>query len=419
MQAMLFRVALCCCLFAVSSGTVVADSNWPGWRGPTADGHSSESGFPVKWDNSSVTWQVPLPGVGQSSPTIWGEQMFLTTALDGGRQRMVFCVDRNNGQILWKHIAWTGQPERSHDMNGHASATCATDGEHVYAFFGQGGGVHCYTVDGAHVWSKNLGPFFVESGWGTAACPVIVGDLVIQNCDADRDARIVALDKLTGDKVWEKPRDNFRGWSTPILIQASNRQELVLNGHTGVRAYNPLSGEEYWFCKSFNGRGTPTVTPGSDGLLHVVNGLSGDFYSIRPGGSGDVTATHMAWHTERKGRDLPSPIRIGDHVFVVGHRGGIMSCYNATTGLELWKARLGDTYSASPISYDGLALFINESGETVVFKPGDKANLIAKNKVGTSAEEIFRATITPSDGQLFIRSNTNLYCIGERTSGTR
>jgi outer membrane protein assembly factor BamB len=273
-------------LFAVSA--VEAEGDWPRWRGPQGDGHSRETGLRVEWSKDSVTWKTRLKGEGHSSPVVQGERIFLTTALDEGRQRMVVCLDRNDGRILWEQIAWTGEPEPTHKMTGWAAATCVTDGERVYAFFGRGG-LHCYTVDGEHVWSKDLGVF--EGPWGTAASPVIVGDLVIQNCDADRDAYIIALDKRTGRVVWKTDREDYRGWSTPVLIQADERDELVLNGHTGVRAYDPETGRELWYCAGFAGRGEPTATP-AHGLLYMVNGLRGNVYAVRPGGNGTVTTTH-------------------------------------------------------------------------------------------------------------------------------
>jgi len=248
-----------------------------------------------------------LKGRGQSSPIFWDERIFLTTASSDGRERQVVCLNRNDGRTLWEKTAWTGEPESLHKMNTWASPTCATDGERVYAFFGRGGGIFCYSLDGELVWSKELGTF--EGPWGTAASPLLVGNLVIQNCDADKDAYIVGLDKKTGQEVWRTPRDNFRGWSTPILVKVGDHEEVVVNGHTGPKGYDPATGKELWYCKSFNGRGEPTVTPGPGGLLCVINGLKGDIYAIRPGGQGTVTETHMAWHSPRKtGRDLPSPI---------------------------------------------------------------------------------------------------------------
>ena len=155
-----------------STASLAAEANWPSWRGPRGDGHSAESGLPTRWDASSVVWKTPLKGRGQSSPSIWGDRIFLTSALQDGKQRLVFCVDARDGRVIWEHMAWTGEPEKSHVMNGWASATCATDGEVVVAFFGLGG-LHAYTLDGQPLWSRDLGPF--EGPWGTAASPLIVG----------------------------------------------------------------------------------------------------------------------------------------------------------------------------------------------------------------------------------------------------
>lgn len=408
----LTKLLLCLSLFGSNlfDDAARAEYNWPRWRGPQQDGHSPESDLPVKWDNASPAWRVRLPGQGQSSPVIWGERLFLTSSLEGGKQRLVFCVDRNSGKVLWQHVAWTGEPEPSHIMNGWASATCATDGELVFAFFGRGG-LHCYSVDGKHQWSRDLGRF--ESPWGVSACPILVGDLLIQNGDADADAFFMGLDKKTGKTVWNTPRPNNRGWSTPIAIQSNGHTEVVVNGHAGVRAYDPATGKELWFCKSFNGRGEPTVTPAGE-LLCTVNGLSGDLYAIRAGGSGDVTGSHMAWHTPRKGnRDCPSPIVIGDHMLVMDMK-GIVTCYQPSTGKELWKHRIGGNFSASPIAAGGLAYFISEAGTTFIIKPGDQPEVIAENPLEAAPQELFRASISPSDGQLFIRSTGELMVIGKR-----
>lgn len=386
--------------------------NWPRWRGPLENGHSEELGLPVAFEAKDIVTKVPLQGIGQSSPVVWGEKVFLTSALDSGKKRVVFCLDRTSGKTLWEHVAWTGEPEPSHVMNGWASATCVTDGEVVVAFFGKGG-LHGYSVDGKLLWSKNLGPF--ESPWGVASCPIIVGDLLIQAGDADKDAFIAAFNKKTGEQVWSTPRPNNRGWSTPILIDAAGRQELVVNGHAGVMAYDPKTGKELWFCKSFNGRGEPTVTP-AGGLLCAVNGLSGDVYAIKPGGTGDVTKTHMAWHTPRKtNRDCPSPIVIGDSMLIMDMK-GIVTCYQPSTGTEVWKHRIGGNFSASPIAANGLAYFIGEDGTVIAIKPGSEPNIVAQSKIAGADGELFRASITPCEGQLLIRSTTNLYVVGERKS---
>jgi len=391
--------------------TARADDNWPQWRGPHGDGHSHDKNVPLRWDAKSIVWKTRLPGIGQSTPVVWGDRLFVTSALDEGKKRLVFCLDRHKGTILWQREAWSGDPELSHKMNGWASATCATDGERVVAFFGKGG-LHCFAMDGKPLWSRDLGAF--PGPWGTAGCPIIVGDLVIQNCDAAETASIAGIDKRTGKIVWQTPRPAplRGGWSTPVLVQAEQRQELVLNGETMVTAYDPATGKELWSCKSFAGRGEPTVTPGN-GLIYVINGLAGDIYSIRPGGAGDITQTHMAWHTPRKGgRDQPSPILVGNYL-VVADMKGVTACYDSKTGKELWKERLRGAFSSSPIAAHGLVYFQNEAGETFVLEPGSALKVVAENSLGAEGE-MFRAGLAPSGGQMFTRSHTHVYCIGRQ-----
>jgi outer membrane protein assembly factor BamB len=201
------------------------------------------------------------------------------------------------------------------------------------------------------------------------------------------------------------------------LIDANGRSELVLNGHNGVTAYNPLTGKELWFCKSFNGRGEPTITPAGS-VLCAVNGLAGDIYAVRPGGSGDVTESRMAWHTPRRGgRDTPSPIAI-DRYIVVTDMKGVATCYDSETGREYWKERIFGEISSSPIAANDLAYFQDEHGNTVVLKPGPKLDIVARNSLGTKSDELFRASLTPVTGGFLSRSNTVLYRIGgERLAG--
>jgi outer membrane protein assembly factor BamB len=392
----------------VSTAILAADSNWPRWRGPRGDGHTAESDLPTRWDASSVVWKTPLKGRGQASPTIWRDRIFLTTALEDGKQRLVFCVDAQQGQILWEHVAWTGTPEPSHAMNGWASATCATDGEVVVAFFGKGG-LHAYSVDGQPLWSRDLGPF--EGPWGSAASPVVIGDLVIQNGDSDREAFLEAFDRKTGKTIWRRPRPEHRGWNTPILIQRGGRDQLVLNGHTGVTAYDPAKGSELWFTKNSSGRGEPTVTPGAE-FLYVVCGLGGDMYAVRPGDA--ANPPQVIWTAPRRGgRDLSAPIVVGNYVIVTSLN-GIATCYDATTGKDLWKERLNGQFSSSPIAIGGLVFYQNEAGETVVIEPGPALLVVARNTLGPVTDELFRASLTPCGGKIYSRSNKCLYCIGVR-----
>jgi outer membrane protein assembly factor BamB len=393
-----------------------ADANWPMWRGPEGNGHSTETELPVRWDAKSVVWKTPLKGRGNSTPVIWGERIFLTAALDSGKKRLVMCISRKDGKLLWEQEAWTGTPEASHNMNGWASPSCATDGERVVAFFGKGG-LHCYSIEGKHLWSRDLGAF--PGPWGTGASPIIVGGLVIQNCDAQGTSSLAGLDKQTGKTVWQTPRPALErgGWSSPIVIDTGKRQEIVLNGEKAVIAYDPSTGKELWRCKSFAGRGEPSVTFGK-GLVYAVNGQPGDIYAIRPGGEGDVTATHMAWHTPRSGgRDQPSPIQVGDYL-IVANMDGMATCYESATGKVLWKERLGGRFTSAPLAAGGLVYFQNEAGETFAIEPGPKMKPAASNTLSAPKAEIFRASLCPCDGRMYSRSDHTLYCIAAEKRGS-
>lgn len=406
-----FNLALTFFCWIVLIDPVSGDANWPRFRGPDGTGHTAEKGLPVSWDAKAVVWKTALKGQGQSVPVIWGDRIFLTSAEENGKQRLVICVDRKNGKILWEQVAWKGTPEASHAMNGWASATCATDGEHVIASFGKGG-LHCYTVEGKHVWSRELGEFKSQTKRGTAASPVLVGNLVIQNGDSESDPFLFGIAKITGKTVWKVDRPALEGYSTPILVSAKDKQELVLNGDPFVAGYDPATGKQLWTCKSFAPRGEPTPTY-ANGIIYVINGQPGDIYAVRPGGSGDVTSTHMVWHTPRKsGRDQPSPIVSGDYL-LVSNMEGVINCYDVKAGKDLWKDRISTArVSASPVAAEGKVYFINESGQVIVVEPGKELKVVAKNTVGSEANEVFRSTPTPCGGQFFIRSDRVLYCVG-------
>ncbi len=389
-----------------------AESNWTRFRGPLGTGHSEDTNVPTKWDEKAVVWKTELKGSGQSSVVNWGDQLFLTSSNETGEERYVISLDKKTGNVLWERSVSVSAPESTHKMNSWATPTCVTDGERVVAFFGPGG-LHCFDMEGTPLWSKpDLGTF--TGSWGIAASPIIYGDTVIQNCDTEGPSSIVALDKKTGDVVWkadrgEKPKG---GWSTPILIETDSGTQLILNGEEGVQAYNPQTGEELWFCAGFNGRGSP-VPDFANGQLYVVNGKPGNTYVVKPDGKGDVTKSHMVWNARRQGgRDLPSPAVV-DNFVLISSMSGILTCYDAKTGEDYFTERLDAAISASPLKANGLVYFQAESGEVIVVKPGKELEIVSRNPLGASEEEIFRATLVPIDGQLFARSDKVLYCIGQ------
>ena len=400
-------------MLAIAAPVAAADTNWPRLRGPDGVGAApADAAVPVTWDAASVVWKTDLPGIGQSSPVVWGDRVFLTASKDDGRERVVFAVDRHTGKLLWEQSAWKGEPEKTHKMNGWATPTCATDGTHVWAWFGKAG-VHCYTVGGGHVWSRQLGEFITKNARGVASSPVLVGDVLFVNGDSESDPFLFGLDKATGKTLWKADRPPAEGYSTPVVVAAGGRTEVVLNGDTFVAAYDAATGKPWWTCRAFAGRGEPMPAVGPDGTVYVVNGLPGDVYAVRPGGTGDVTKAHMAWHTRRnEGRDEPSPVVVGDYL-LVANMGGILTCYDAKAGRELWKERLGKgAMTAAPLAAGGKAYFVFETGETVVVEPGPKPKVVARNTtVGQGQGELFRASPAPVGDRLYLRSDRVLYCL--------
>jgi outer membrane protein assembly factor BamB len=332
----------------------------------------------------------------------------------GELERLVLCLDRRTGKVLWQRSASVGEAESNHRMNTFATPTCACDGQRVAAFFGRGG-LHCFDMTGKKIWSRDLGKF--PGPWGTAASPIILNDMVIQNCDAEGDSYIIAVNKHNGETLWQTSRgQNPRGgWSTPIVIDADSKREITLNGEHGVTGYDPATGKQLWFCQGFNGRGTPS--PVFDGkLLYVVTAKPGDTFALRPGGSGDVTDSHMVWHTPRDGgRNLSSPALLGEYLLTFT-MSGIGTCYESSTGKHVWTERLEGSFTASPVVAGELLYIQNEAGQTLVIRPGQELDIVARNDLGAVDGEIFRSSPGISDGQIFFRSDRALYCVEKVSS---
>ncbi|MEC7566603.1 MAG: PQQ-binding-like beta-propeller repeat protein [Planctomycetota bacterium] len=387
-----------------------AETNWTQWRGMQCNGLSDARNVPQQFSTDSIIWKTQIPGRGQSSPVYWEDTVFITSALQNGTQRAVFAVDRSNGKIRWQKVVWQGEAEETHAMNNRASSTCVTDGKQVVAFFGKAG-LHSLDVETGKIqWSRDLGNF--DGPWGTGASPIFVGELVVQNCDADNESWIMAFSRTNGETVWKTKRDTVRGWSTPILFKQDGQTEIIINGHSKVVSYNPSDGHENWQCTASAGRGTPTLAMTSSAVISVP-GRSGTMVAIRPGGTGDVTGKREVWRVPRTGgRDLPSPIVVGEYVIVTRLRPGLISCYRVSDGSELWTTRVSGAFSSSPIAINGIVYTVTESGSIVVFKPGEKYVPISTNEIGADLEEIFRATPAAFDGHLLVRSDQYLYCLG-------
>jgi outer membrane protein assembly factor BamB len=413
---------------APAQAPVPKAAHWAQWRGPGGQGHSDDKDVPLVWgEKKNLLWKAPLPGAGNSTPIVWGDRVFLTAASARGAERYVLCLRAGDGKLLWKRTATRGvPPERTHAWNGHASPSCTTDGTHVYAFFGTPG-LFCYDFEGKEVWKHDFGTFYSEAGWGTAASPFLFEDLVIQNCDNDGGPNaapqaLVALDKKTGKVRWSAPRNQGRGFSTPRLMPvAGGRVDLVLNGPLGVWGYDPRTGKERWHCDRTDPRdqarfGEPM--PVNDGeRLFVVSGRPGPYQVLRLPGDGDVTRSHLVKQGARRGhRDVASPLIFDGRVYVADNK-AVLSCYELRSGKELYAARIGNGTNkalASPVAVRGKLLFPLDDGVTVVVEPGPALKVVGRNRLGDGTGLDFGASPAVAGGRLFLRSQSYLYCIGEK-----
>jgi hypothetical protein len=407
-------------LFLLASAALAGD--WPSWRGPRGDGTSDESNLPLHWSaTENVHWKTPLPGKGHSSPIVSGDRVFVTTCLENQQKRLLLCLDRRDGRVLWERVVLTAPLERLHALNSRASSTPATDGRHVYVPFLASPDVQvaCYDYDGNKVWQQSPGRFYSVHGF--CSSPVLYKDLVIVNCDQDAEAYIVALDKATGAERWRADRPNrTRSYCPPVVFDVASRKQLVLSGSKCVASYDPDTGKQLWIVDGPTEQFVASLVQ-QDNLVFLTAGYpTYHLMAIRADGTGDVTKTHVAWHdatTRRGAAYVPSPILHGGQLYVVSDEGWL-NCVDARTGKQLWKERLGRKHSASPVSAGGFLYFVDDNGETWVVKPGEKLHVVGRNKLG---EECY-ASPAVAHGQLFLRTVNYLYCIGtvdRRTIGGR
>jgi outer membrane protein assembly factor BamB len=407
-----FSTYLTVCLLLLPL-TARAGDNWPGWRGPRGDGISDESNVPLRWSKTeNIAWKTDIPGKGHSSPVIWGDRIFLTSCIENDGQRVLLCLDRKKGTILWQKTVLTCPLEKKHSQNSFASSTPATDGEHVYVTFLEAPKyeVYCYDFNGKLVWSKTPGEF--HSVHGFCSPPILYKDTIILNADQDApmgtESYLVALDKATGAQKWRTDRPNHtRSYCPPLLIDAAGKKQLVFSGSKCVASYDPDTGKNIWIVKGPTEQFVASLVYAHDILFLTYGFPKLGVMAIKPDGSGDVTNSHVLYNISPGGGYVPSPIADGDYFFVVKDD-GIGFCYEAKTGKRQWSERMGKKFHASPISAGGHLFFPDDEGTTWVLKPGPKFEVVAKNALG---EECY-ASPAVARGQIFLRTQGHLYCIG-------
>lgn len=380
---------------------------WPRLRGFSGQGQTSLDDLPCTWsDTENIRWRSPLPGVGNSSPIVWGDRLYVTAAPEDGRERHLVCLDIRDGAALWtRTLTAPGENvEKLYWKNTYASPTPITDGERVFVFLGNAG-LHAFDFDGNRLWSRDLGEFPTMHGPGTS--PVVYQNLVILLQDQTRGETLFeAFDVATGETVWKATRPNSACWSTPVLLRVGDRDELVHNGSHEVVGYDPRTGVELWRCSGTTRESIPSIVVG-DHRLYSTSGRNGPTLAIRPGGNGDVSETHLLWRMIRGGPHVPSPVFHSGHLYQVNDT-GILTCLNATDGGVVWQNRLQGRFSMSPLLFGEKLLVTNEDGLSFVAKASPEYNLLAEYDLKVP----IRATPAVVGERLYFRTHSEILCVG-------
>jgi len=438
---------------ALPGNAIAPEIHWPTFRGPNASGIAEGFATPTKWNvpaGENVKWKTPIPGLAHSSPVIWGNQLFITTAISGqtnatlrvglygdiksveddtSHKWMIYCLDKRTGKILWEQVAYTGVPKiKRHPKSTHASSTPATDGKRVVAMFGSEG-LFCYDMKGKLLWKKDLG--VLDSGfymvpaaqWGFGSSPIIFEDKVFLQCDVQKGSFVAAFSLKDGKEIWRTSREDVPTWSSPTVYRSGDRKLLLLNGYKHIGGYDAATGKEVWRLKGGGDIPVPTPIVAHD-LVFITNahGRMAPIYAIRLDATGDISlgenATsnqYVAWSLPRDGAYMITPLVYGDYLYC-SKENGVLNCLEAKTGTRVYQERMGDGksgFTASPVAAAGKLYYSSEDGDIYVIKAGPKFELLAKNQMG----EICMATPAISEGTLYFRTQGHVVAITERPGG--
>src|SRR6266536_535243 len=425
-------------------------ASWPSFRGPQASGMAERQNLPDRWDGKTrenILWRTPIPGLAHSSPVVWGNRIFITSAVssepnasfrpglygdgdaskDRSRHRwMIYALDKHSGKMLWERVAHQGEPvDKRHIKSTYANSTPATDGRIVVAWFGSQG-VFAYDVNGRFRWKVDLGRLDLGAydiptyEWGPASSPIIWNNLVMLQCDTQSDSFILALDANSGKTVWKTERDELPSWGTPTVAMTSVGPVLVANASNYIRGYDPRTGKELWRLGGSSKITAPTPVF-SDDMFVIVSGRAPErpIFAVKAGARGDLTLPEgkssseaIAWSHTGRGSYMPTPLIYNGILYVLANN-GLLDAYNWQTGEELYRQRLplvGSGFSASPVAADGKLYLSNEDGEMLVIAAGQKFAHIATNSMG----EMLMATPALSEGVMYVRSSTSLFAIGRK-----
>ena len=424
--------------------------NWPSFRGPNASGIAEGQNLPDEWNaktGQNILWRTPLPGLAHSSPIVWGDRIYVTTAVssdpkatfkpglygdgdaskDRSRQKwMIYALDKRSGKVVWERVAFEGEPrEKRHIKATYANSTPATDGRIVVAWFGSQG-VYAYDVKGRLLWKVDLGRLDLGAydiptvEWGSASSPIIWKDLVILQCDTQTDSFIVALNANTGETVWKTDRDELPSWGTPTVAVTSKGDELIANASNFIRGYDPRSGKELWRLGKSSKITAPTPIFADD-MLVVASGRGPErpIFVVKAGARGDLTlpdgktsSDAIIWSRTGRGSYMPTPLIYKGILYVLANN-GTFDAYNLKTGDELYRQRLpgvGNGFSASPVAADGKIYLSNEDGDILVVAAGEKFTHVGTNSMG----ELMMATPALSEGVLYVRTAQSVFAVGRK-----
>ena len=411
------RVAYLVVVALIACASTASAQDWPQFRGPGGQGHSAEKDLPLEWaETRNVAWKTALPGLGWSSPVVSGGKVWLTTAIEQrgvSLRLMAFDVATGREAVNVEVFHLSGARREINPKNSWASPTPIVDEGRVYVHFGADG-TAALSTDGTVIWKQH---FEYQSQHGAGGSPVLYGGVLIFNCDGSDAAFVVALDKDTGKIKWKTNRryPSDQAYTTPLVIRAGDRDQVISVGAFRATAYDPASGKEIWRVSYSDGFSNVPRPVYAHGLVYIATGFQQpSMLAVRSDGMGDVTKTHVAWKASRGAPLTPSPIVVGDEFFMVNDA-GIASCLDARTGTVIWQQRLGGTFSASPIFADGRIYFLAEQGVTTVIAPGKEFRRLASN----SLDGGLLASMAVSNGSLFLRTDSHLYRIAAPTNGPR
>jgi outer membrane protein assembly factor BamB len=395
------------------------ERNWPQWRGPAANGLVLHGNPPLNWaEGKNVKWKVPIPGLGHATPVIWDDKIFVLTAVPtaAGDKRLAFtvlCLERQTGKTLWTKVAREDTPHQEiQPTNSHASGSPVTDGEHLIVSFGSFG-LYCFDFSGNLVWEKDLGK--VQATWGEGSSPALVGSVVIVVQDNEEASYVYAFDKTTGKELWKKPRDEKSSWTTPFILSREGKTQVIINGSTSVRSYDPQTGDVLWQCSGLGINVTPMVVVDQN-AVYAMSGqrTSPMAMAIRLGGVGDLTDTDaVLWKLNRGTPYAASPLLYDGLLYFVQHVTPVLTCLDAATGKPHYaQQRLEGliTVYASPIGVNNRVYLTGLDGTTLVLDKSPQFKVLAANKL----DDAFAASPAVVGNDLFLRGRNHLYCIAEQ-----